>query len=324
MNKKKFLIIVSTFLLVIVGLVLAVVFIPRDDDVDVNEFSEEYLKYKEIFDFELSDDKKYFIITDLKSEHSNDKEISIPNTIDNVPVKKWLDTNEKNFSGFKDVSIINIPENIEYIGTDSLDKGFLNGGTLGDSFLTASGSKTFSINVDPANKVYSSEDGILFNKDKTILIRYPNSKSDEETFFDYHIPEGVREIYGKAFYYNLTLRQVTFNNELEGIFDNAFQGCTKLKQLNFATESSLTYISNGAFKNTGLMNVNLPKGVTTISGTAFSYCTELTRLYIPETVKSFGRNILTGSPKAIVYTTEGNVNFLKSQDSFKNVQVKFE
>ena len=47
------------------------------------------------------------------------------------------------------------------------------------------------IKVDENNPNYVDEDGILFNKDKTVLIKYPEAKID---ILDYNIPETVVKI----------------------------------------------------------------------------------------------------------------------------------
>lgn len=50
--------------------------------------------------------------------------------------------------------------------------------------------------VHPENKYFSSEDGILFNKNKTALINYPNGKTEKS----YTVPTTVTNILGEAFY----------------------------------------------------------------------------------------------------------------------------
>jgi len=49
--------------------------------------------------------------------------------------------------------------------------------------------------VDSSNKQYSSENNVLFNKNKTKLIMYPSLKNEEE----YRVPETVKEYSFKAF-----------------------------------------------------------------------------------------------------------------------------
>ena len=52
-----------------------------------------------------------------------------------------------------------------------------------------------SIVVDASNTVYSSQDGVLYNKAKTVLIQYPGGKSGGFT-----IPDSVTSIGDDAFY----------------------------------------------------------------------------------------------------------------------------
>ena len=80
-----------------------------------------------------------------------------------------------------------------------------------------------SINVDANNKNYSSLDGVLFNKDKTELIKYPNGA--ERTA--YAIPDGIETI-GYAAFVFAELRNVTFPDSVTVIDDYAFNWCDNL------------------------------------------------------------------------------------------------
>ena len=53
-----------------------------------------------------------------------------------------------------------------------------------------------SINVDNDNPLYSSIDGVLFDKDQMVLMYYPIGKTDKE----YIIPDGTIYVYDSAFY----------------------------------------------------------------------------------------------------------------------------
>ncbi len=66
------------------------------------------------------------------------------------------------------------------------------------------------IRVDADNKYYSSLDGVLFNKDKTLLISYPQKKSGNA----YIIPESVTVIGDYAFSYNFELISITLPETL--------------------------------------------------------------------------------------------------------------
>ena len=78
---------------------------------------------------------------------------------------------------------INIPSTVDIIKNDD----DLN------SFYGCDKLKAITVHTD--NKSYSSIDGVLFNKEQTILMAYPSSKSDQS----YSIPEGVTQVYGHAF-----------------------------------------------------------------------------------------------------------------------------
>ena len=61
-----------------------------------------------------------------------------------------------------------------------------------------------SIDVDQNNTAYSSVEGILFNKDQTVLLRYPEGKAQTV----YQIPEGVTDIADSAFSHCTSLSNV--------------------------------------------------------------------------------------------------------------------
>ena len=62
-----------------------------------------------------------------------------------------------------------------------------------------------NITVHPDNLFFSSVDGILFNKEQTKLIAYPEGKTAES----YTIPETVTEIDGDAFGYRAQFKKLT-------------------------------------------------------------------------------------------------------------------
>lgn len=74
---------------------------------------------------------------------------------------------------WSDIKVINIKKNVSSIKASAFEYADLT-----------------EINVSSENKQYSSEDGVLFNKQKTILIKYPDNKEGAE----YYVPDGVIEI----------------------------------------------------------------------------------------------------------------------------------
>jgi len=96
--------------------------------------------------------------------------------------------------------------------------------------------KSFTaINVNNANTAYSSQDGILYNKDKTILIAYPAGKTDKT----FTIPDSVTSIVHYAFRDCTSLTSVTIPNSVTIIYSGAFYGCTSLTSVTFATGSNI-------------------------------------------------------------------------------------
>lgn len=112
-----------------------------------------------------------------------------------------------------------------------------------------------NIQVEDNNSYLSSSDGLIFDKNKTKLIKCPQGKTTV------NIPNTVTEI-----------------NKL------AFSGCDKITTINIP--DGITNIEEGVFKNcTSLTNVRIPDSVTMISPSAFEGCTSLTNIQIPDSVK---------------------------------------
>lgn len=163
-----------------------------------------------------------------------------------------------------------------------------------------------SINVDPENTYFSSVDGVLFNKDKTKLITYPDGNSKTS----YVIPNGVTEIGEYAFTPSKVLESITIPDSVKTISAFAFEGCEALKSIQLP--NSITNIEKAAFLDctalesivipdsvtsmgesifaycSSLKNVSLPKGITVITGDMFCNCTALESIDIPDSVTEIG------------------------------------
>ncbi len=100
--------------------------------------------------------------------------------------------------------------------------------------------KLTNIQVDINNQAYCSVDGVLFNKDKTILLQYPGGKDGS-----YRVPSGVNII-----------------------GSNAFAGSRKLESV--ILPDSVDTIKYGAFWESGLHSITMGTGVNRIEKAAFS------------------------------------------------------
>ncbi len=163
--------------------------------------------------------------------------------------------------------------------------------TISDSVIsidsTAFGNcrSLISIDVDGNNTYYSSQDGALFNKDKTELIQYPIGKTDTS----YEIPDGVTSIGDYAFRYCSNLTSITIPDSVTSIGNDAFYTCTSLASITIP--DSVTSIGAGVFGDcTGLTSVTIGNSVESISSSAFPGCTSLTSITIPDNVTSIGND----------------------------------
>ncbi|MGN0539011.1 MAG: leucine-rich repeat domain-containing protein [Candidatus Fimenecus sp.] len=185
---------------------------------------------------------------------------------------------------------ITIPDSVTSIGKSAFSCcTSLASITIPDS-VTSIGSYAFedctsleSINVSNDNKAYSSVDGVLFDKDKTELIRYPIGNARTT----YTIPNSVTVIGIGAFSGCESLTSITIPDSVTSIGLGAFSHCTGLASVTIP--DSVKSIGGYAFYNcTSLTSITIPDSVTSIGDLAFYYCTSLTRITIPNSVTSIG------------------------------------
>ena len=222
---------------------------------------------------------------------------------------------------------ITIPASVEYIGNSAfincsklasitfaevshlttIDFQAFNGTAISSITIPASvtsiGSYVFgdcqnltSINVEAGNTNYSSEGGVLLNKDKTTLIQYPIGN----TASSYTIPYGVTTI-----------------------DDNAFDGCTSLRSVNIP--ASVTSIGNYSFYSAGLTSVTIPANVTSIGSEAFEGCDDLSLVYVlrSESVPTLGNNAFSYcANNLVIYVPNGSlVNYIGA-NKWKNLSLQ--
>jgi len=148
-----------------------------------------------------------------------------------------------------------------------------------------------TIEVDTDNPEYASENGVLFNKTKTTLIKYPQGITDNF----YSIPSSVTTIGNNAFSDCTFLTSVTISNSVTTVGNQAFQNCTGLTSLNIP--NSVTSIGSQAFSGcNGLTSVIIPNSVQSIGNQAFSRNTGLTSVTIGNSVTNIGNYVLFGCP----------------------------
>lgn len=138
--------------------------------------------------------------------------------------------------------------------------------------------------VSPDNPVYSSEDGIMFNKEKTELLHFPAKKQVE----NYSIPKTVEKI-GKFAFESNQLNEVIFHDKLLAIDDYAFFLCEKLEKAD--VPNGVEFVGESAFSRCyNLKEAHLPEKLTAISPGLFEYGYKLEKVNIPSTVTSIGKS----------------------------------
>lgn len=198
------------------------------------------------------------------------------------------------FNGCSNLKEIDIPANVVRLQIDDQ--------STSDMFLDCTSLE--SINVDPENKVYSSQDGVLFSKEKTTLYRVP------ETKVNYAIPEGVTTIGTNAFYGCPGLTDITFPTSVTTLHSFALAGCADISKLIIPNHiTSFSFMFDGC---TSLTEVTLPGSADyyQISGpkistvkilegpehlyNTFSGCPALTTVYLPASLTKIDINSFAG------------------------------
>ena len=175
------------------------------------------------------------------------------------------------FNGCTSLETVEIPAGVEVIGERCFDACDI----------------LKEIKVADNNENYTDEDGVLYNKNKTEIIRYPNGKADVV----FEIPSGVKAVGANAFS-NSSLKRVVIPNTVTSIGGSAFA------------------------YNYNLDSVVIPEGVTFMNGAAFSNCMSLTNITIPKALKRIYAYTFTGC-----YSLK-TVNYTGSEAQWNNITIE--
>lgn len=184
---------------------------------------------------------------------STEKSLTVPDTFNDKPVTELMSFCISNSEYLEELTI---GENIEKI----------------DPWALTNCPVLKAINVSENNKYFTSVDGVLYSKDMTKLIAYPNGRTSLVTDKDgkatgggtIKLPDTVKVIGENAFYMCSNLYSIEFNEGLQKVENKAFLKCTNLSAIEF------------------------PETLTEIGVDSFSYCDSLTHIEIPASVKSIG------------------------------------
>lgn len=137
--------------------------------------------------------------------------------------------------------------------------------------------------VDPDNPAYSSLDGVLYNKARTILYRYPAAR-EQDAFFT---PDSVQFVEGAAFAYTTGVETVYFSDNVLGFHSNLFM---------YSKSASL---------------VRFPEALCSLPNQCFVACMSLRTLILPV--------LLENAQKGFLETETLDIYYARTQEDLEQI-----
>ena len=314
-SKKMAALILAAMLAVSSSAAMAVT-VSAEEDTAVAYSSSDTESWSE-YDYQILDDGTIEIIY----YYGCDEVIIIPSEIDG---RKVTGIQRFAFSINDYLKSITIPDGVTSIGDSAFsDCRSLTDITIPDS-VTSIGCEAFYncsslTNITIPDGVTSIEYGTFYDCSSLTNITIPDSVTSIECEAFYNcssltnitIPDGVTSIESETFYNCQSLSNIDISNSLISIGMDAFAHCKNLK--NIKIPDSVTTIELGAFSDTlwynnqpdGLLyagkvlylykgempentKITLKNDTSGIADNAFSYCTNLTNIKIPDSVTIIG------------------------------------
>ena len=123
----------------------------------------------------------------------------------------------------------------------------------------------------------SVEGGVLFDKHKTKLIRYPTGKAGTQ----YTVPASVKVLGEDSFYHSNNLTSIILPDGLTTVEEGGLSFCTNLQTVYIP--SSLTSIGGRFLDCSKVEDVKIPEGVTELKKQFLDGCSALKTLELPST-----------------------------------------
>ncbi len=216
------------------------------------------------------------------------KQVDIPDGIVSIEREAFL--------GCQALSSISLPKTVTTIHPDAFRASLL-----------------ASFTVHPDNPAFSTQNGLLYNREKTELVFVPIGIRGTVTLPGslIHVPErvfagrdqltavilseGIETIGQSCFHSCTALKTVTMPSSLTAIGASAFEECESLQAV-INLPNSVREIGAQAFLRCyNLSNITLPSSLTTISHSVFEYCWMLDSVVIPEGVTTIGEDAFNRS-----------------------------
>ena len=207
------------------------------------------------------------------------KSVTIPNGVKSIGPDA--------FNGCCELKSVVIPESVMHIG----DRAFCACRELESVAIPAGGASIGKgvfgwcnalklINVDSGNQAVALIDGVLYTKDQSELVMYPNPSATVV------IPKGVTNIRGWAFAGGSGMTSVSIPESVTSIGEIAFIGCDGLKSITIP--SSVKNIGEHAFERcVELTEVTMLGERPDAPENLFPGCGKLKAIHVPANAKSW-------------------------------------
>ena len=223
---------------------------------------------------------------------------------------------------------LEIPDSVEKLGTAfngciALEEIDIGSGVQSLDYHIFDGcEKLKKINISSKNKRYTSMDGIVYSKDRTVLELVPcgfegtlevlsgtveigrEAAREIGKLTAVIMPDSLKTVGGYAFTRCDNLETVVLGSSVEVLEDGAFDDCKKLR--NITLNEGLQKIGGSCFSSCWkLESLQIPATVTLVRSGAFRDCKGLTRIEFMGDKPHFGSSVFLGT-SAEAYHPEGN------------------
>ena len=156
--------------------------------------------------------------------------------------------------------------------------------------------------VDESNPRYSAMAGVLYNKDRSRVIRCPQARAAIDW------APTVREIAEESFA-NCSFTNICLPPGLRRLGDSAFIGSRELTSIDIP--EGIEELPSGVFMHcSGLRSVRLPDTLESIGMYAFCGCENLTEIVLPQRCRHIGYNAFSGCTRLAYVRLADDMSFL--------------
>ena len=174
-----------------------------------------------------------------------------------------LSISDRAFEGCNGLKEINIPASVNSYG----------------SYVFISCTALTGINVDESNAILSSDGGVLFNKNKTVLKQYPLGNSSKT----YTISNPVQKVEKHAFQHSMNLTRIIVSDSVTELEECAFAYCESLESV--ILPNNFSALPAGLVESCPKLKMFvIPDGVVNIGATCFYGCSSLKKVIVPSSV----------------------------------------